>query len=153
MGALFNLVVFLALMGSGFFAGRWLERRHFRSIEARERDTLGTPIVSLRSAPVDPEDVTRAELVTGSVVISIDYFKMILAGLRAIFGGRVKAYEPLLDRARREAMLRMKESAPWAGMIVNVRVETASIGRSAGKRGVGSVEVLAYGTALAIRKS
>lgn len=152
MEALINLAIFLVLMGCGFFVGRWLERRHYRSIEKREFATVGTPAVTLRRAEVDPADVTRAELVSGNVVVSIDYFKMILGGLRAIFGGRIKSYESLVDRARREAVLRMKESAPWANMIINVRLQTATLGRSAGKKSIGSVEVLAYGTALTLRK-
>jgi len=48
--------------------------------------------------------------------------------------------------------LRMKESAPDAMAIVNVRIETASIGRRANKKGVGCVEAMAYGTALTLRK-
>jgi uncharacterized protein YbjQ (UPF0145 family) len=55
----------------------------------------------------------------------------------------------LLDRARREAILRMKDTARRRGaqMVFNVKIETVSI--SKGRRdAVGSVEVLAYGTAL-----
>ncbi len=152
MEALVNLIIFLALMACGFFVGRWLERRHYRSILKREQETLARPAHTLRRLDVDPMDVVRAELVTGNVVVSIDYFKMILGALRAIFGGRIKSYESLVDRARREAVLRMKESAPWAHRFVNVRLETSTVGRSAGKKGPGSVEVLAYGTALTMRK-
>ena len=43
-------------------------------------------------------------MVTGSIVISLDYFKRVIAGLRGLVGGRIKTYEPLLERARREAM-------------------------------------------------
>ena len=86
---------------------------------------------------------------TGSAVISIDYFKRILAALRNIFGGEVAVYESLLDRARREALLRMKYQVPNAHAIVNVRIETSAIGNSANrKNGLGSVEALAYGTAI-----
>lgn len=93
----------------------------------------------------------QTQLVSGSVVISIDFFKKFVAGLRSLFGGRLKAYESLLDRARREAILRMKESALQnnARVIINVRIETASINKNSGRRqGVGSVEVVAYGTAI-----
>ena len=98
------------------------------------------------------DQIEFATLVSGSAVISIDYFKRLLASLRNIFGGTIKSYESLLDRARREALLRMRESAPDAGVIVNVRIETASIGRRANKKGVGCVEAIAYGTALMLRK-
>ena len=81
------------------------------------------------------------------MVISVDYFKRLLASLRNFFGGSIQAYETLLDRARREAILRMKENCKNADEIINLRIETSSI--SKGKRNtIGSVEVLAYGTAL-----
>jgi uncharacterized protein YbjQ (UPF0145 family) len=85
------------------------------------------------------------------VVVSIDYFKRLLAILRNIFGGRVSAYESLVDRARREAILRMKESANKSGadIVVNMRLETATIGYNANqKRHVGSIEAIDYGTAI-----
>jgi uncharacterized protein YbjQ (UPF0145 family) len=90
-------------------------------------------------------------LVTGSVVVSVDYFKRFLAGLRGLVGGEVKSYGTLLDRARREAVLRMKEEAIRKGYdaIVNVRLETSRLasGRRDGK-GTAGVEMLAFGTAV-----
>ena len=88
-----------------------------------------------------------AILVSGSVVVSEDYFKQAVAGLQTLFGGRLRSYESLLDRARREAVLRMKEDARQrlGTMIVNVKFETYSV---PGKAAMGAVEILAYGTAL-----
>ena len=59
------------------------------------------------------------------------------------------AYESLLDRARRESLLRMKQQADGLGaeMVFNVKYETASISKGRGNT-IGSIEVLAYGTAL-----
>jgi uncharacterized protein YbjQ (UPF0145 family) len=66
--------------------------------------------------------------------------------LITLFGGRVTSFESLLDRARREALLRMKSQAQTmdARYVFNVKYETATIGGSR----TGSIEVLAYGTAL-----
>jgi uncharacterized protein YbjQ (UPF0145 family) len=97
------------------------------------------------------KDIKDSELVYGSVVVSIDYFKRLLAILRNIFGGSVKSYESLVDRARREAILRLKKAAleKNADIVLNLRIETAAIGYNANrKRQVGSVEVIAYGTAV-----
>ncbi|MBY0405434.1 MAG: YbjQ family protein, partial [Cyanobacteria bacterium] len=49
-----------------------------------------------------------------------------------------------------EAILRMKEKALSADVILNVRVQTASIFKRIGKdeNGAKAVEVMAYGTAL-----
>jgi uncharacterized protein YbjQ (UPF0145 family) len=84
------------------------------------------------------------------VVVSLDYFKRFLAGLRQIFGGRVRSYESLVDRGRREAILRMKDQARSADIIVNLRLETSIVGSTtrSGKRRIGCIEVLAYGTAV-----
>ena len=85
----------------------------------------------------------------GSVVISVDYFKTVVAGLRNLVGGNISAYESLLDRARREAVLRMQEQAVSIGAeaVVNMKFETARVSGNAAQA-IGSVEVLAYGTAL-----
>ncbi|NNK94067.1 MAG: heavy metal-binding domain-containing protein, partial [Desulfobacterales bacterium] len=77
----------------------------------------------------------------------IDYFKKIMATLSNIFGGQLTSYESLLDRARREAVLRLKESCPQADQIINLRIETSSITKGDNKQ-IGCVEVLAYGTAV-----
>ena len=88
-------------------------------------------------------------LVSGSVVISIDYFKRFLSSLQFLIGGNVTAYESLLDRGRREAILRMKMQMPEADIILASRIETSTIGGSANaKNSLGSIEVLAYGTAV-----
>ena len=57
-----------------------------------------------------------------------------------------------MDRARREAILRMKEQAEKAHVILNVRIETSTIGKSANRRKtIGSIEAIAYGTAVFIK--
>jgi uncharacterized protein YbjQ (UPF0145 family) len=129
-----------------YIFGRAAEKRHYRSIKQRELDTIKTPAVSFRSGPI-VENVESATLATGSVVIAIDAFKKFLSAFVGIFGGEMHSYSSLFDRARREAVLPMKESQPTADAFVNVRVETSTI---AGKRhGTSScVEVLAFGTAL-----
>lgn len=150
----FDLFIFLALLLCGYIVGSLTERRHYRSIETREKALVKLAVVTAEGR-FDPTQVKDAFLVNGSVVISTDYFKRLLAILRNIFGGRVKAYESLVDRARREAILRMKEQARAGGaqMVVNLRLETATIGRSANrKKRIGSVEAMAYGTAVVIER-
>lgn len=148
-----QLVVLIILVVVGYTAGTIAEKRHYRSIEERERQTIHLPAVTFKKVPVDRETIMKVEMVTGSAVIAVDYFKRLLAGFRNIIGGNVKSYESLLDRARREALLRMKEQAAGASMIINVRIETATIGRGGRKRNVACVEVMAYGTALTIEKT
>ncbi|MBI9074525.1 MAG: heavy metal-binding domain-containing protein [Desulfatibacillum sp.] len=147
-----NIILFFAFLALGYGVGTYLEKRHYRDIEAREKAYLNIPIVTMEETVGYEQEVASANLVSGSVVISIDYFKRILSGLQMFVGGRVTAYETLVDRARREAILRMIENSHGADIIENVRVETSAIGQSANrKQAVGSVEALAYGTAIKLR--
>lgn len=144
-----NIIIVLILFGVGYFIGSIYEKKHFRSLEKRERQSGQLPLVTGGKNYKAGEAVMSSHLVTGSAVISIDYFKRILAAFRNVFGGEVTAYQSLLERARREALLRMQFQVPTAHAIVNVRIETAAIGKSANRsNGLGSVEALAYGTAI-----
>ncbi len=147
MELLIQLIFFLILLSAGYLFGKMAEKKHYRSIIERERQWMQIPTSSGRHVFATDKEVQRVRLATGSVVISVDYFKRIVAGLRNIFGGNVQSYETLVDRARREAILRMKESCPKADQIINLRLETSSISKGQ-KNQVGSVEVLAYGTAV-----
>lgn len=143
----------LALIIFAYFVGSMIERRHFGMIRAREDKAHGYPVVTFESYP--PEwRVSSSGMVAGSVVISLDYFKRIIAGLRGIIGGRIKTYEPLLDRARREALLRMIDDAQSQGYnaVINVRLETSRLAnaRRDGK-GTAGIEMLAFGTGIVYR--
>ena len=137
----------LALLVVTYFTGTAFERRHYASIRERELRWRSLPVITFRSVPPDWK-ATECTLVTGSVVISVDYFKRFLSGLRMIFGGRVKAYETLLDRARREALLRLKEGAVERGYhaVLNVRLETCRLANARNNESIAGLEVLAYGT-------
>lgn len=133
-----------------YFVGSFLEARHFRDIRRREEAAHGFPVVSFRDVP-DSWNASSSSLVTGSIVISLDYFKRVIAGLRGLVGGRITTYEPLLERARREAVLRMVESARQQGYdaVINMRLETSRLANSARDgKGTAGVEMLAFGTAL-----
>ena len=148
-----DILTFVALVSVGYVVGRRIEARHFDELRARERTSIDLPVVT--AGRVDPDWIVEdAALVTGIAVVSIDYFKYVAASLRNFFGGRVTAYESLLDRARREAVLRMKDAARARGatVILNARLEISSVsGMDTAARGPRSAEVLAYGTALRMR--
>lgn len=145
-----ELGILIGLLILGYIAGSWAERNHYRSIEAREAVLIGLPCVTFKGDPHPERPVEYSELVLGSVVISVDYFKRFLAMLRNIIGGRVSSYESLVDRGRREALLRMKQMAPDADLILNTRVETSAISKTSRRKNkaVGCIEVVAYGTAV-----
>ena len=147
---MFDLIFFLTLLVLGYVFGQMAEKRHFRSIIEREQELRGVLCFTERTIPAMGE--VHSALVCGNVVVSIDFFKKFVAGLRNLVGGRVSSYESLLERARREAILRMKAEAKALGAnsVWNVRLETSSITKDA-SQGVGAVEVLAYGTAITPR--
>ncbi len=140
----------LLILMVAYFVGSMIEKKHFASIREREATLRNFPVVSFNTMP-DDWSVSTSQMVDGSIVVSLDYFKRVIAGLRALVGGRIKTYEPLLERARREAILRMTESAKSQGYdaVFNVRLETSRLAnaRRDGK-GVAGVEMLAFGTAV-----
>jgi uncharacterized protein YbjQ (UPF0145 family) len=146
-----EFITFIVLMLLGYGFGTWAERRHYKSIEEREIKYKNLPTIGLKHPLPQKGSVVQAKLAAGNVVISVDYFKRFLASLRNIFGGRVSSYETLVDRARREAILRMKASCPDATQIINVRLETSSLSKNTKKGSIGSIEVFAYGTAITYR--
>lgn len=145
-----NLILTLLLLIAAYLVGSYLERRHFASIREREESMRGYPVTTFETLP-ESWQVGASELVAGNVVVSLDYFKRVIAGLRSLIGGRVKTYEPLLERARREAVLRMLTQARERGYdaVVNVRLETSRLANARGNgEGTAGVEMLAFGTAI-----
>ncbi len=153
LGLFLNYALPLLVLMTAYFIGSVIEKRHFASIHEREDNVQGFPVVSFDTMP-DDWNASSSDLVTGSIVISLDYFKRVIAGLRGLVGGRIKTYEPLLERARREALLRMTESAREQGFdaIFNVRLETSRLANaSRDGKGTAGVEMLAFGTAVKLR--
>ncbi len=148
----FGLPLFILIVA--YLVGNAIEKKHFRQIIRREKALHGFPVTTMQTLPSDWQ-VGRVEMVTGNVVVSLDYFKRIIAGLRGLVGGRIKTYEPLLERARREAMLRMIERAKKGGYdaVINVRLETSRLANARGNgKGIAGVEMLAFGTAITLNR-
>jgi uncharacterized protein YbjQ (UPF0145 family) len=155
---LINLSVFIGLLLIGYFVGGIVEKRHFESILKREEKLLYFPVINLapRRLVEIGEDlqIENCFFVSGLVVIGEDYFKRILGFLANFFGGRLLSHESLLDRARREAILRLKEKAisQGADMVVNLQLQYLSINKETDSQNANnSVEIMAYGTALKVK--
>ena len=144
-----DLYLALALLILTFVTGKYIERRHFLALQKKE--TLLKKkmlVVNIKNNPQE-WNISESKLCMGEVVVGCSYFKRVIAKLKMIFGGRIPTLETLVERARREAVLRMMESAKSAGanLILNVRIETSTIGRGHGNKGISCVEAIAYGTA------
>jgi uncharacterized protein YbjQ (UPF0145 family) len=84
-------------------------------------------------------------IVQGSTVRAKHAGKDLLAGLKNIVGGELKAYTDLMQEARTEAVARMTAEAQAIGAnaVLNVRFVTTSIT-------AGAAEILAYGSAVTV---
>jgi uncharacterized protein YbjQ (UPF0145 family) len=86
-------------------------------------------------------------MVMGNVVYSKHIGKDIAAAFKTLAGGEIKSYTELLTEARNIALQRMMAEAEKLGAdaVIGVRFGSSSIMQSA-------AEVLAYGTAVKLRK-
>ena len=144
-----DFIIFLLLIFLWFYFGRRVEKKHYESLVLREEELKHIVILSERDVASVPISSSEEIFISEGVAIALDAFKKFFAGIINIIWGRVRSYESLVDRARREAVLRVKEKAHKKGYntLINLRLETSSISKNA-KKTVGAVEVLAYATAL-----
>ncbi len=145
---LIQIMPVLVLLLLAFFIGRYIEKKHFRSIKDREQEFAALMVRSTGKKEIF-QNSKDSRLVSGSVVIGQDYFKMLWFTIISLFGGRMRAYESLMVRARQEALLRLKQEAQeWgADEVVNFRIETANIITNK-RKSSGAIEVFTYGTAV-----
>lgn len=87
-------------------------------------------------------------LVQGSTVRAKHAGKDIVAGIKNVFGGELKAYTELLQESREEALQRMiaQAEALGANAVLNIRFSTSSIAQ-------GAAELFAYGTAVRLEEA
>jgi len=143
MGGLLFAGVLLII---GIIFGSINERKHFADIAQAEAELSDIEVFNIKTLPENLEK--GGALVTGNVVIAVDYFKVFIAGFIMLFGGRMSAYEKMMERARREALIRMQREAKKLGAdaIYNTRIEFSAVGQRPNK--IGGAELLAYGTAV-----
>ena len=132
--ALIQLGLPLLLLAAAFFSGRRVERRHYASIRARERELATLPAVTFRRSRASGQSTHGPRVGQRG---GVGRLLQALPGRAAYARGRAgPSYESLLDRARREAILRCKEQARERGFqaIVNLRLETTRISRASRNR-------------------
>jgi len=147
-----SLIITPVMLLGAWISGGILERRHLKDLLLLESGSRGVLAVTIEDLPPNWH-VESSELVMGNVVISQDYFKRFAGSIKGIFGGNIRVFEPLLERARREALVRMKGVAHARGYdtIINVRIETAKLANSRRDgKGTAGVEILAFGTAISL---
>lgn len=138
---IFKVLIFVVLFCIGWGFGRHIEQKHFKELEAQEKRLAHIRIDNNRFKTTEH----FGQLISSNVVISHDYFKYVIANIQNFFGGRLTSYESIVDRARREAVVRLKQEAEKMGatQIMGLRLSTTELGMQGGM-----VEVFAYGTAI-----
>lgn len=140
-GLLLKIGITLILFCIGWAFGRHIERKHLAELEQQEQQLAYIKIDNQRFQ----KTASQGKMISSNVVLSHDYFKYIIAMIQNFFGGRLTTYETVLDRARREAVVRLKREAQRMGAdhIMGLRLSTTEMGMQGGM-----VEVFAYGTAI-----
>jgi uncharacterized protein YbjQ (UPF0145 family) len=137
---MFEFVMFVGLVTVGYTVGSYQEKKHLKDLQERELKLLKFPV---RANKEIYQTMVSGHLVSASVVIANDYFKTVAVSVKSFFGGQVRSQEALLDRARREVTLRLKEKAITKGAheIIGFRMDTSMVDDK-------GVEVFVYGTAV-----
>lgn len=148
VGLLAQLGIPLGLILLGLIAGRAVERAHFSELRRREEEVAHMLVSDIRTFPGGVDTSLQPEMIISQAVIATDYLKSFLAGLRKILGGELTSYLSLMERARREALLRVLEEARAKGYdaVCNVRLDTADIGGAVAAKGVVMVAVVVSAT-------
>ncbi len=128
---LFKVLVFVILFTVGWTFGRHAERKHLNELEVQEKRLAYIRIDNNRFQTSE----NFGQMVSSNVVISHDYFKYVIANIQNFFGGRLTSYESIVDRARREAVVRLKLEAEKMGAthIMGQRLCTTELGRQGGR--------------------
>lgn len=136
-----KIVITLVLFFIGWGFGRFIEQKHLKELEEKEQCLLYIRIDTNKFQTSE----AHGQLISSNVVISHDYFKYIIAQIQNFFGGNLTTYESVVERARREAIVRLKQEAEKVGAkhIMGLRLSTTELGMQGGM-----VEVFAYGTAI-----
>lgn len=142
-----EFLIFIIIVLLGLYFWKRAEKKHYVSLLEREEKYKNIIVLSDKDIKNEKNIQSEWVLITEGTVVAMDAFKKFTAGLINIVGGRVKAYESLVDRARKEAVLKVKQAADelWYNAVINLRIETSSISKST-KKTVWAVEAIAYAT-------
>ena len=93
------------------------------------------------------KEIDALGMVKGTVVLSKNFGKDFMSGMKTLVGGELTSYTEMLNEARQIAVKRMVDEATAleADAVINIRYGSSSLMQ-------GAAEVVAYGTAVKIIK-
>lgn len=145
-----DIIIFFILLVITFITGTLIEKKHLKSLEMRENTLPKVPVINFDRHTFN-QPVETVNMLSANAVIGADYFKTVLSNLVSIFGGNISAIENVLQRARREAVIRLKQQSFGADFLANLRYETTIL-TDASSRNTPKVEIYAYATAIYLKK-
>ncbi|MDY5021253.1 MAG: YbjQ family protein [Blautia sp.] len=91
------------------------------------------------------KEIDALGMVKGTVVLSKNFGKDFMSGMKTLVGGELTSYTEMLNEARQIAVKRMVDEATAleADAVINIRYGSSSLMQ-------GAAEVVAYGTAVKI---
>jgi uncharacterized protein YbjQ (UPF0145 family) len=109
---------------------------------------MGEMLVATTDTVPGYKIVKTLGMASGGCVLAKWFGSDMMAGFKDMFGGKIKRYVELMDKARDDAINVMSEKASKMGAnaIVGVRLVSPEIGAG------GKAELLAYGTAVVVKK-
>jgi uncharacterized protein YbjQ (UPF0145 family) len=144
----------LLLLPFAWLVGAWMATRHEADLAERAL-AVAHILVHNRGRMEDAvAGPTPPVMVTGEVTFGVDHFRGFLGQWKNLFGGQVRSYQMVLDRARREALMRLLEQTHSLGYhaVANVRIDFADVSGSAlTRRKAADVSVLVSATAYYVR--
>ena len=138
-----NSIQFVFIAVLGWTIATLIERKHLKYLDEKERSLIKIKLNNTKE--LSQCDNEKSQFLIGSAVIAHDYFRGFFIFIRKVIGGNISAYERILQRGRREALIRLKEQALQQGFnkVINVRFDSTKVANH-----ITAVEVIAYGTAI-----
>lgn len=144
-----QLIIIIASVFIAYVISYFVESLHYMDIKRREQQFVKLPMVSSEKV-FDGYHIIQSDLVYSEVALATDHFKRFMLSILSLFGLNIVCYEKLLDRARREAILRLKEKCLAYDAIINLKMETVEICNTnlGNQNSIKGLQVLASATAV-----
>lgn len=143
------------IFAAGCIIGCLTESAHYKRLAQDEQELSDVVVSDMKFLPANWH-ASNPIFVCENVAIANDYWKSFAFQFRKIFGGPCYGFQRMIERARREALVRMKRQAKRKGanVVWNVRFDymTIQMGYHEGNHYYAAgVEVCAYGTAFFVK--
>lgn len=129
------------------------ERIHFKRLMEEERQLADMVYSDMKTLPPN-WSIGKTFFVSENVVVANDYLKRFFWIFRKLVGGNSRSFEKMVERGRREVLVRLLKRAKQHGanVVWNIRMETTIVQLNSGgdNKTMAGIEMMAYGTAFLV---